>query len=146
MSNLSITVNLPKDFIKVLQKEINDEIAIAQKKWKITLEQKEKAIIKNATLEQLSSKVATLSHQTWDLGDKLYIEAPGRSGSLELPRKFKENESMSIVLSKKGWEITEEEAEVAIKIEDFYDELLNTIFTWTRTAVFYGVGSYATVR
>lgn len=143
MSTLSIIINLPEDFLKHLQKEINDEIAIAQKKWKVTLNTKQKTHIRKAALTQLASKVSSLAHSTWDLGDKLLINVAGGSGKIELPKEIKRNANLSIVLSKKGWEVIEEEADVAVKINDFYDKVIENLNTWVRTAVFYGVGSYS---
>lgn len=144
MSNtLAIIINLPEDFLKLLQKEIADELTISQKKWKITLDTKEKTTIKKAALTQLASKVSSLAHSNWDLGDKLLINATGASGQIELPKEFKDNESLSLILNKKGWEVIDEEAEIAVSIGDFYDETIGQLYTWVRTAVFYGVGSFS---
>lgn len=144
MSNsLSIIINLPEDFVKALTKEINDELSVAQRKWKVTLETKDKTLIRKAALAQLGSKVSSLSHSTWDLGDKLLINAAGGSGSMTLPKKFKNDEHSAIILNKKGWEITDEESSSSIPLPEFYDEFIRTLYTWVRTAVFYGVGSYA---
>lgn len=144
MSTLHIIINLPEDFLKHLQKEINDELAIAQRKWKIQLDAKQKTHVRKAALTQLASKVSSLAHSNWDLGDKLLINVPGGDGRIELPKTVKgANANLSLVLSKKGWEVIEEEADIAVGINDFHGSIIDNLNTWVRTAVFYGVGSYS---
>lgn len=145
MSNSTLTINvtLPSDFLSLLDEEIDNELASAQAKWKIKLTEAQIDTVKTATREQLRSKVSTLSKNTWDLGVKLTISASGGNGTLAITSKSKPNGDTSLLLNKNGWSVTNEEADSVFHINDLYSELLKSIFTWTKTAVFYGVGSYA---
>lgn len=145
MSNsVTVTVTLPENFIELLNDEITAELETAQRKWKIWLSDDEKEIVRKATTAQLRSRVSTLSKNNWDLGSKLIINASGESGSLNLNGKDKVKSNLSFILNKNGWTVTTEEADSVVKAQEFYNELLKTLFTWTRTAVFYGVGSFNT--
>jgi len=142
-NSLTITVSLPNDFISQLDKEIDGELQIAQKKWKLNLSEDEQNLVRKSARDQLRSKVSTLSKNTWDLGSKLVITAAGATGTLAVKPGTKVNSEHSLLLNKNGWSVTTEEADAVVPSEDFYEDLINRIFTWVRTAVFYGVGSYS---
>lgn len=145
MSNsLTITVTLPENFIEALNNEITDELSIAQRKWKIKLSDEEKEVVRKASFEQLRSKVSSLSKNVWDLGSKLVINVAGETGSLNIGPNQPVKSNLSFILNKNGWAATTEDADSVVHAQDFYSDLIKTLFTWTRTAVFYGVGSYST--
>lgn len=147
MSNtLTISIKFPKGFFDELTKEIDDELAIAQKKWKYTLAKEEIAEVKKASQEQLRLKVSGLAKSEWTFGGKLIINATGASDFLEITPRFKEERAYGIVLNKNGWLATSEESDSVVQLKDFYQSLVTTLTTWLRTAVFYGVGSYVTLR
>lgn len=145
MSNtLTITVTLPENFLEQIEDVITDELTVAQTKWKIRLSDDELEVVRKGTLAQLRSKVSTLSKNAWDLGSKLVINASGDSGNIAYSETSKPKTDKSFILSKNGWSVTTEEADAVVPGNVFYESLIETIFTWTRTAVFYGVGSYNT--
>ncbi len=143
MSNsLAIVVSLPSDFISLLNAEIDSELEIAQHKWKLTLTDEQAEHVRKSARDQLRSKVSGLAKANWDLGNKVVINAAGASGNLAINKKTKSDQNMMLVLSKAGWAVTQEETDSAIHVTNLYESLLKTLFTWSRTAVFYGVGSY----
>lgn len=145
MSNtLTITVTLPENFLEQLEEVITDELTVAQTKWKIRLSDEELEVVRKGTLAQLRSKVSSLSKNAWDLGSKLVINAGGDSGNIAYSEKSTPKTDKSFILSKNGWSVTTEEADAVVPGNVFYENLIETLFAWTRTAVFYGVGSYNT--
>lgn len=145
MSNtLTITVTLPENFLEQLEEVITDELTVAQTKWKIRLSDEELEVVRKGTLAQLRSKVSSLSKNAWDLGSKIVINAGGDSGNIAYSEKSTPKTDKSFILSKNGWSVTTEEADAVVQGNVFYENLIETLFTWTRTAVFYGVGSYNT--
>ena len=145
MSNtLTITVTLPENFLEQLEEVITDELTVAQTKWKIRLSDEELEVVRKGTLAQLRSKVSSLSKNAWDLGSKLVINASGDSGNIAYSEKSTPKTEKSFILSKNGWSVTTEEADSVVPGNVFYENLIETLFAWTRTAVFYGVGSYNT--
>lgn len=145
MSNtFIITVNLPESFLEQIENVITDELTVAQLKWKIRLSDDEQETVRKGTLAQLRSKVSSLSKNAWDLGSKLVINAAGDTGSLTYSENTKTKTDKSFILNKNGWSVTTEEADSVVPGEVFYESLVDTLFKWTRTAVFYGVGSYNT--
>lgn len=145
MSNtLTITVTLPENFLEQLEEVIADELTVAQTKWKIHLSDEELEVVRKGTMAQLRSKVSSLSKNSWDLGSKLVINVGGDSGNIAYSEKNIPKTDKSFILSKNGWSVTTEEADAVVPGNVFYENLIETLFNWTRTAVFYGVGSYNT--
>lgn len=143
MSNsLNIVVSLPSDFISLLNSEIDDELIVAQGKWKVTLTPEQAEHIKKSARDQLRSKVSGLAKAHWDLGNKVVINAAGATGNLLITKKSKHDQNIMLLLNKAGWAVTQEETDSAVNVSDFYESLIKTLFIWSRTAVFYGVGSY----
>lgn len=143
MSNtLTVTVVLPENLLEILEETIAEELATAQRKWKITLSPEELQSVKSNSLEQLRSKVSYLAKNTWDLGSKLTLTVSGESGNLTVSDKPLKSE-LSFLLSKSGWSATQEEADSVVSANEFYDSIITHLKTWLATAVFYGTGSYA---
>jgi hypothetical protein len=143
-NTLTINVTLPENFLDQLEEVITDELAIAQTKWKIRLSDEQQEVVRKGTLAQLRSKVSSLSKNAWDLGSKLVINASGDTGAIAYSESSKPKTDKAFILNKNGWSVTTEEADSVVPGDVFYESLTNTLFTWTRTAVFYGVGSYNT--
>jgi len=146
MSTLTINVTLRPDFLENLARVIDDEIAIAERKWNRYLSDEEKNIVRKSTHAQLRSKVSSLAHKEWDLGPKFTIIATGEGApaTMNIREDSKPRQKISFVLNKNGWMVTREEAAAVRPIGEFFAHLNEMMETWARTATFYGVGSYAT--
>lgn len=143
-SNLVLTLELPENFLKELDAVIKDELAIAQKKWKIKLSPEEREIVLKNAYAQTRLKTSTIARHSWNLEEKLTMRIPYKKNSnmtLRIGEKPTRN-LVDLIITKDGWVIASEESESPTPLENLLEKQIQTIFTWARTAVFYGVGSF----
>lgn len=145
MSTLTINVTLRPDFLANIARVIDDEIAIAERKWNRKLTEEEKSVVRKSAHGQLRSKVSALAHKEWDLGSKFTILASseGAPATMNIREDSKPRQKISFILNKNGWMVTREESDAVRPIGEFFAHLNETMETWVRTATFYAVGSYA---
>lgn len=143
-SYLILNLELPESFLQDLEAIINDEIAIAQKKWKLRLTDEQKQIVFDNARTQTRLKASTIAKQPWDLGSKLSLKVPyTRNTQLELKPGVPIDKKINLVITKDGWVIAHEEAENPVHISDLLAKQIKVLEKWARTAAFYGVGSFA---
>jgi hypothetical protein len=146
-SYLILNLELPENFEEELYKTINDEIALAQKKWKLKLSDDQKLKVFESSRTQTRLKTSTIAKQTWDLGRKLSLKVTfTKNTQIELKPDSNftaTHKKINLVLTKDGWVIANEESEDPVNITEILDKQIEVIKQWARTAAFYGVGSYS---
>lgn len=142
-SYLTLNLELPESFLDELDATINDEIKIAQKKWKLRLTEDQKNIVFDNARIQTRLKTSTVARQPWDLGSKLVLRVPFTQNSqINLRPSAKTNRKIELTLTKDGWVIAED-SENPVPVSELLDKQQEIIKRWARTAAFYGVGSYS---
>lgn len=144
---LIIHINLPENFINIVKDVMEDEIEVASKKWGVRLNTDDRRNIIRHSINQLQYKVSDNSRTAWDLGDTINVRVNiiGQKREITLPNpKIKEKSTTKLAKNKDGWKIEEEDVrDDLVPLAEFDEYFKNLIYTWARTAVFYGVGSYA---
>lgn len=160
---IEITFKLAsKDIVDEIRQAGLDELAVAERKWKVRLSEEEKAQLLGLSILQLQEKVSHSFEKTtkpWQLGSDLTAKFHNSfdvEGSF-IASKGKLTSSKSVQkLKKKAWlyreytgawsireEANEEYPDLSVPLEESLEFIVETLKTWMRTAVFYGVGSYA---
>lgn len=140
---LTVHINLPKGFINKVKKVMENELSIASGKWGVTLTNGEKADLINHAMNQVQRKVNDNTRLVWDFSDVLNVRVNSpKNEELHIPDARLATHPKRLIKTKVGWEVDDESRDESIFLKDFHEHLQNLIFTWSRTAVFYGVGSY----
>ena len=146
-SYLILNLELPESFLADLDKTIHEEIALAQKKWKLKLTNEQQKIVFESARTQTRLKTSTIAKQPWDLGSKLSMRIPfTRNSQIELKPESQftaAQKKIDLVLTKDGWVLANEESEDPVNVTDILEKQIEVIKKWSRTAAFYGVGSYS---
>lgn len=144
---LEVTLVLPKNFKSQVNSAMNDEFTTACKKWGLSLNTDDKKLIMESALTQLSSKVSLVARRPWKLGDPelTVIVTYSKKGvfPITLPSKEAKKYTVSFVRAHDEWKVEEDSVVEAIPIKDFHKFFTGEVVKWARTAVFYGVGSFA---
>lgn len=144
---LEVTLVLPKNFKSQVLSAMNDEFAEACKKWGLSLNTEDKKRVIENSLEQLSSKVSLVARRPWKLGDTelTVIITYSKKGvfPITLPSKEAKKYTVSFVRAHDEWKVEQDSVAEAIHIKDFHRFFTGEVVKWARTAVFYGVGSFA---
>lgn len=141
---LTLNLELPESFTQDLEDILHDEIAIAQKKWKLRLTPEQKATVFENARTQTRLKTSTVAKYQWDLTSKLSLRIPySRNTQLELKPGVKLDKKIDLVITKDGWVLANEESENPINLSSVLEKQIEIIERWARTAAFYGVGSYS---
>lgn len=140
-----IHIDLGDDFIGTVLDAMEEEFEISCKKWGVRLNQEDKENIFQHSIIQLKRKTSDNIRNTWDLSDSLVVKVNSHKRPIEISLPAPEAESSRIKLfhTRDGWEIDQETIEDTVRLADFAEHIKSKIKTWARTAVFYGVGSYA---
>lgn len=142
---LTVHINLPQNFVEKIKEVMEDEIDVASKKWKVKLTEDERQTVIKHSLNQVQRKVSENIRTSWDLGDTLHVKVfYSRGGELTLPDPSLSGLKSRLVRPREGWRIEEDEPnDDMLHILDMDSFFVSSIYTWSRTAVFYGVSSYA---
>lgn len=140
-----IAVTMPVDYMNKIEDVLLDELEIAQNKWGLRLSKDDVNSVKKHSLNQVTEKFATTFKCQWGFEPVAKIKLKGVSFYHE-PKEVialdRFDENTYLVIGKQGLEVDDEIGEDAFLIKDFTEHLMNIILKWTRTAVFYGVGSF----
>jgi hypothetical protein len=147
-NKLIIHLTLPEDFMTRLADTIEDELAVASKKWKVELNEDSRDIIRRHSRAQLRQKTAETSRSPWDLSSRVTVKvnATGTFAGkeLELPVGLTAAAAdLRLIRMRDGWEIDTEARDGSVALSEFSSFFQEKLLTWVRTAVFYGVGTYA---
>lgn len=140
-----IHVDLTENFFDILLDEMEKEMEVSCRKWELRLNQEEKETVIEHSIKQVKRKVSENIRTLWDLSDVLTVKVNSQKRPIEirLPAPEAESSKIKLFYTKDGWEIDQEMQDDAVRLADFAEHLEKLIKTWARTAVFYGVGSYA---
>ena len=144
-TELMVHISLPEQFINIVKETMEDELRVAIRKWGISLKRNEKDAIIKHSVNQLQRKVAESSRCTWDLSDTIRVKIVSNvSAELHLPMDDTSKLTKKLIKTKDGWKIEEDDEakDDAVMLAEFDQHFIKLINTWSRTAVFYGVGSY----
>lgn len=140
-----IHITLPEDYKDQLDEVFDDEFTIAQEKWGVKLNEYQREKIYTNSFLQWQGKASYVSKNPIDLTSNILtfnIRNPSKiMPDYTLPKKYKENPPLMEI--QVGWVFGKEEGKPYVLLNDFYDYVLARAEKWLRTAVFYGVGSYA---
>lgn len=144
-TKMIIHVDLGKNFVDTIHKDMDKAFDEATKKWGVYINFKEKEAIFTHSIRQVQAKTSENAKNNWDLSDQLTIRAISiRSGiEISLPSPEADNVKTKLFYTRDGWEVDQENHEESIPLNEFADFIRNKIRTWVQTAVFYGVGSYS---
>lgn len=146
-SLLEIILTLPEKFEKRIESEMEDEIKVASEKWQINLTGSQKARILNNSRTQLGKKVSVVSRAPWTLDSETLkvVAATEKRGvfKIQLPPSNGTKYSVQLLRTHHEWKVDKEPTNESISIDEFYDFYIAQVIKWARTAVFYGVASYA---
>lgn len=143
-NKIKIVIQLPHNFKETLKKEMTEELKIAQKKWEVVLSLLDKERIFECSFEQLEEKTGVVFGDKWNLSDNITVLI----NSLTSREVIYINEDSSIkeelffIRKSGGWEVTDELFPERVNINHLRDKVIELLKSWSRTAVFYGVGSY----
>lgn len=144
---LAISLKLPKNFEKTLRASLEEEFDEAVKKWGVRLSQDERASVIYHSLKQLENKVSSVAREPWRTEDDtlIVLVSTEKKGTinLTLPDASTEKYAVEFVRAHDEWKVNTDPNVKAVPIGEFYDYYLAEVVKWGRTAVFYGVGSYA---
>lgn len=149
-SRIAFHVSLADNYMDLIENALNDEIAIAQRKWGVELGDEALESIKRHSLNQLSMKVDLTLKTSWNFQQVVTLKIKGLSKSsstgllkdLKLPAEIKKVPQIKLVLARDGFEVESESSDNTVDPSELPDYILNKILIWVRTGVFYGVGSY----
>lgn len=143
-NSLILKIVFTRSFYDTLESAMDDELAIAEKKWRVNLDADEEERIKSLSREQLQAKVTSMA-RSWQFGDKtipLPVPHPNPQ-TVKLPDDVSKLAGLELMRDKSQWKIAEEDDYDVVDIEDFPRHIEELMTGWIRTAVFYGVGSEA---
>lgn len=149
---LTTYVSLPAKFSETIQKAIDSEILVAQKKWAVTLTEEQRLYVSQMSRVQLEQRVSAMARVSWSsqMGSQVPVsiaDAPSDNDS-RFPSLDLEKTVGDVYLTRNNtvWSLTEtKEGDDSIHARDFAQYYQNLLLTWVRTATFYAVGSYSDI-
>lgn len=144
-NRIFIHLKLGNDFMDEVRAEMENELDVASKKWGIRLNLEDRDLVMKHSLNQLKKKVSESAKNNWEFTPKVSIKvtSPKRASDITLPDPALTNSKVKIIKSRDGWELEQEYSDESVLIGDFHEHFKSRIKTWARTAVFYGVSSFA---
>lgn len=142
---VNIIVKLEDNFLKKLRLDIEDEIKIASKKWRVNLNNEDRNNIVLHSFNQLFQKVSEITKNTWSGDEVIEVRLNTKKDikDIEVSKGLKLDSDLRLLKLRDRWEIAYDDSEeTIIPINEFYDYLTGKIRQWARTAAFYGVSSY----
>lgn len=149
-SIIQLSILLPPNYVQNIYDTMEDEFKIAAKKWDVYLNSDDKDLIKENSIIQLERKVEYITKNKWQIHDpKIVINIKNTVKGIieiELPRQNNElinNREYNFVRISNEWILDDDENGDAVPLNEFYDIFMKDLDKWTRTAIFYGVGSFS---
>lgn len=158
-----ISLKLPSDFYYTLVDIAADEVERASKKWKVKLSEEEREDILEHSSAQLVKKVEDITYHPYSLYDE-EVKIRVLDERKDVPKEFKEKVSSKepiFVVNKEsisddvflgvntvfnathGYSFVDIATRRTVLTDEFYAHFMESMEKWLRTAVFYGVASYA---
>ncbi|TXG75821.1 hypothetical protein E6Q11_06505 [Candidatus Dojkabacteria bacterium] len=143
----SIELDLP-NFHDLSLSVIEDEFSIAQRKWGVNLNEEQRSLVAEKSLDQLQKKVNLFTTRDWTPSDSVValsfkvIQKDNASDNVADSNQADESDSeLRLIRVNSGW-VTSEDKEQGTALSDMEKEFQEQVYEWLRTAVFYGVASY----
>lgn len=144
----TITVKLAygEQFEDSLVEDMVEELSVAEEKWNVAPSTEERRDIVRHSMNQLKRRIATVCGESWDQYGAINMTLKGYSYpykidlSKALPKGL---EDAYVVRKRDGFAVDSEVGEDSFSIHELQDKIEGLIRAAARTAVFYGVGSYA---
>lgn len=140
----SVTFKLPTGRLKDRVEEVmTDEFDVACVKWGVSLDANLKNEIFDFSWRQLHRKVESLTNHPFR-PESEYMKVD--------VKKVEPNEENSddpndydcmIIRVNDGWRASDDESSDRFPVDELCTTIVDSVLMWSRTAVFYGVGSYA---
>lgn len=143
-NSLVLEVEFTSDFYARIEEAMKDELNSAQMKWQTRIDDSTSDLILSHSRNQLQTKALGMA-KPWQYGDdsiSISIAHP-RSQTVKIPTESSKLNEAKLIRKKALWEIAEDELDDAVDLEDFVAYIEDLLIGWSRTAVFYGVGSGA---
>lgn len=149
-SRITFHVKLADNYMDLIEEAIEDELIVAQRKWGVSLSEETVEHVKRHSLNQLSMKVDLTLKTSWNFQPIINLKIKGLTKSsgndllkdLTLPDELDSVPDIELVLGRDGFEVEDEPSDGTVLPAELNGYILNRILVWSRTAVFYGVGSY----
>lgn len=145
-TRMIVHIDLPEDFIETLEEDMEREFKKATRQWGVHVPFEEKEILLNYAKKQTIEKVTDNLRSRWDYSPQIMVKvnSPRQGMEIRLPfPKGMQTPPARFIYSRDGWSVDQEQNEDAVDVADFAEHIEQQIRTWLRTAVFYGVASYA---
>lgn len=145
---IKVSMMVGPEFEKKLLSEMEDELDVASKKWGLSLNSEDREYVLQQSLKQLENKVSFITKNSWKISNNIirisvFTPTPGEEKAVVLPTKNNDLDKIRLMRAHDHWRVENEETSESIKLNELTNHLLEEIVKWGRTAVFYGVGSYA---
>lgn len=143
---VTIHIDLGKDFKHLVDQEMENELAVAQQKWGVSLNGDDSDRVLYHAKKQLLRGVSDNARSEWDGGRIVNVVAGApRDGDIFLPDENLKSKTDRLLRKRVEWVVDEDGVDGSIPIHEFYEAYKQIIVKMARTAVFYGVGSYSSV-
>ena len=145
---MQLVVTFSDDFPEKLSQVIKDEMEVASRKWGVDLYGDNKQIIADNSITQVLRKVSKISGSRWlDFSDsKLIVNVETEKSSQPSIEIFENSTHLPPIKLAKIHEqfiVNNDPNKETVSLDEFYAYFTDQIEKWLRTAVFYGVGSFA---
>lgn len=141
-----VVATLPEKFDEILESIIAEELIRAQNTWGVRLSEEEKTRVIQSTHRQLESKVFSAMESEWVMGQRdisVWVRGEEIDATCYLPINDDSTYAdMRVVRKRNFWEISHENTDAVVSLNDIPDQIIGLMKDWVRTGIYYGVGSY----
>lgn len=139
---LNLTVKLDPKLLESVNSIIDDEFEIAERKWKVSLTDDQRDVVRIHALDQLKCRIESLTESEWDDVSKIRLCIKDESGELTVPSKGAKDSTIRLIRVTRGWCVDPDNKDTGFPVNELQKVIQEEIEKWTRTAVYYGVSSY----
>lgn len=140
-----VVITLPSNFSDELDREMNEEIRIASRKWSVKTTPEQRNRIKEVTLAQLNGKAEAVfrSPLRLDIDQAVVVvsSAEDRELRLVVGQAYDDSELSPIVKVHSNYAESTEPTDGQFGYGDLPGIVENLLRTWVRTGIFYAIGS-----
>lgn len=143
----TIYITLPERFSDDIKLAAYEEMKIASSKYNVNLNDEQKEKVFYHSFRQLESKAFEVARAEWNIESPI-LELKIDVGMKEpkeiyMPADKEKCIGVKVLKASKKWEFDKEDSKDAILINDLCEKIPEMLLEYIKTAVMYGVGSYA---
>lgn len=140
-----INITLPEHYVDDLKLAAYEEMRTASTKYKLNLTSEEKDNIFYHSFKQLEFKVKEIARTDWEIGQKKVSIRVDHYEELEIdiPKDLSSHMNKSVLRESKKCSFDYENNKGSIPLNELQSEIMTMLDKFLRTAIMYGVGSYA---